>query len=486
MFARIPVVLVPAGSIPAGPASAISASSASTISTSISASIFLLRIMLGPALFAAFGACFVSPGVSLAATFAVNDPGDGPDADLGDGICATVEDRCTLRAAIDEANARPGRDRIDLRAWAGTTVPIQSELPPIRDAAEIDGGDGDAPVLDGRGSVRLLVGLASLRIENVVLKDGLARGGNGSPGGNGSYPGGAGGGAPGLGGGLYFDGAMLEIERVAFIQCVATGGAGGGGGGVVGGGGGIGGDAVTHYEGALGALGGAGGFLGAEGKGGDGVFTIGIGGPRPYRVDGGPFGGGGGGQSRLLGSAWPGWDGVMLGGRGGFGAGGAGAGPSYTYIYTHRSSPGEGGAFGGNGGAHSLDETAGGGGGGGAGLGGGVFVRRGAVTMRECRFVACSARRGMGGVVQYAENGWNGQGKGGAVFVHEGVLVSGGGNVFESNSADDAGGFEGDTHDFYGYPTLRSSVLEHLLFEAGGLPGIDANGDGVIDAADLL
>lgn len=42
-----------------------------------------------------------------AATFVVNSFFDGPDADPGDGVCATADPgppRCTLRAAIMEMN----------------------------------------------------------------------------------------------------------------------------------------------------------------------------------------------------------------------------------------------------------------------------------------------------------------------------------------------------------------------------------------------
>src|SRR5438128_8695966 len=43
------------------------------------------------------------------ATFVVNSTGDGVDASPGDGSCATsIPTECTLRAAIQEANARAG------------------------------------------------------------------------------------------------------------------------------------------------------------------------------------------------------------------------------------------------------------------------------------------------------------------------------------------------------------------------------------------
>ena len=52
-----------------------------------------------------------------AATFTVNSTDDVVDADLGNGLCetATGNGTCTLRAAIQEANALVGADTID--AW---------------------------------------------------------------------------------------------------------------------------------------------------------------------------------------------------------------------------------------------------------------------------------------------------------------------------------------------------------------------------------
>lgn len=42
----------------------------------------------------------------------VDDPRDIVDAAIGDGVCHTALDTCTLRAALQEANAAPGLDRI--------------------------------------------------------------------------------------------------------------------------------------------------------------------------------------------------------------------------------------------------------------------------------------------------------------------------------------------------------------------------------------
>ena len=54
---------------------------------------------------------FASP-----AQFTVNSTADAVDSSVGDGACRTVAGTCTLRAAIQEANALPGADEIQLPA----------------------------------------------------------------------------------------------------------------------------------------------------------------------------------------------------------------------------------------------------------------------------------------------------------------------------------------------------------------------------------
>ncbi len=60
-----------------------------------------------------------------AATFSVNSTADTSDANPGDGVCATAGAVCTLRAAIEEANALAGADQISV---PGGTFILASEL----------------------------------------------------------------------------------------------------------------------------------------------------------------------------------------------------------------------------------------------------------------------------------------------------------------------------------------------------------------------
>ncbi|MEW5989035.1 MAG: choice-of-anchor Q domain-containing protein, partial [Chloroflexota bacterium] len=62
------------------------------------------------------GQAFVYHGSAASATFTVNSTIDAVDANPGDGICATAAGECTLRAAVQEANALAGADAITLPA----------------------------------------------------------------------------------------------------------------------------------------------------------------------------------------------------------------------------------------------------------------------------------------------------------------------------------------------------------------------------------
>ena len=82
-----------------------------------------------------------SAGGARAETFVVDSQQDGVDAAPGDGACATAAGACTLRAAVQESNARPGADEIDLPP--GLYV-LDSTAAPEEDASAA----GDLDVLD--------------------------------------------------------------------------------------------------------------------------------------------------------------------------------------------------------------------------------------------------------------------------------------------------------------------------------------------------
>ncbi len=90
-----------------------------------------------------------SPSLPAAAaqaplTLVVTDAADTPDASPGNGICADSLGRCTLRAAMTEANWRPGEDRIqfNLPGTAPVRIQLTTGLPPV-------GSAGGGAIIDG-------------------------------------------------------------------------------------------------------------------------------------------------------------------------------------------------------------------------------------------------------------------------------------------------------------------------------------------------
>lgn len=80
------------------------------------------RHIAGATLCGIFGISAVLSTAS-AATFVVNALNDAIDNVVGDGVCATAANTCTLRAAVMEANANPDADIIELSIAAPRTAP---------------------------------------------------------------------------------------------------------------------------------------------------------------------------------------------------------------------------------------------------------------------------------------------------------------------------------------------------------------------------
>lgn len=115
-----------------------------------------------------------------AATFTVNSVADGTDATVGDGVCDDGGGTCTLRAALEEANATTAADEITFAIGGGglATITLVTQLPDITQPVLIDGvsqncGTGTCVALDGGGTVE--VGLMLTGAETTVR--GLAVGG---------------------------------------------------------------------------------------------------------------------------------------------------------------------------------------------------------------------------------------------------------------------------------------------------------------------
>lgn len=100
---------------------------------------------------------------SWALTFTVNSTADEVDAAAGDGSCATASGTCTLRAAIQEANAQQGAHEIVLPAGTYTsTIPGQGEEAAATGDLDITGnltitGAGtSATIVDGNALDRVI------------------------------------------------------------------------------------------------------------------------------------------------------------------------------------------------------------------------------------------------------------------------------------------------------------------------------------------
>ena len=94
------------------------------------------------------GGFFNPEPAAPAATFVVNSTADASDATPGNGICETAAGNgvCTLRAAIQEANALAGTDTINFNITSGCapvtnvcTITPASALPTITGPVTING-----------------------------------------------------------------------------------------------------------------------------------------------------------------------------------------------------------------------------------------------------------------------------------------------------------------------------------------------------------
>jgi CSLREA domain-containing protein len=131
---------------------------------------------------------FVSVFAALeagAATFAVNSTSDQSDAVPGNGTCSVMAGICTLRAAIQEANAFAGADVIQIPAGiftlsiagAGDENAATGDLD-IRDDVTIEGAGAGTTIVDGGALDRVLhvqpmnVATLAVTVRDVTLRNG--------------------------------------------------------------------------------------------------------------------------------------------------------------------------------------------------------------------------------------------------------------------------------------------------------------------------
>lgn len=119
--------------------------------------------------------------VAHAATFTVNSTADAVDTAPGDGVCATAGGQCTLRAAIQEANALAGADTIILPGGTysltipgtGENLAATGDLD-ITDDLTITGAGAASTLINGNGIDRGLDIFANVAISGVTIQNGNA------------------------------------------------------------------------------------------------------------------------------------------------------------------------------------------------------------------------------------------------------------------------------------------------------------------------
>jgi len=121
----------------------------------------------------------LSPASLLAASFTVNSTMDAGDADLTDGVCATAGPSpvCTLRAAIEQANANQGDDTITVPANTYTLANGALDIDdPSAGALTLSGEGAGTTIIDGGGTGRVFQISSDAVISGVTIRNGHAVG----------------------------------------------------------------------------------------------------------------------------------------------------------------------------------------------------------------------------------------------------------------------------------------------------------------------
>jgi hypothetical protein len=106
------------------------------------------------------------------ADYVVNAISDGSDADPSDDTCATIDGECSLRAAVEQANATPGAQTIVLADWQ---VLLSSELA-VNGDLNITGLGAGKTVLGSTGSSRIVSVAAGshLTVSDLTIQGGVS------------------------------------------------------------------------------------------------------------------------------------------------------------------------------------------------------------------------------------------------------------------------------------------------------------------------
>lgn len=134
--------------------------------------------------------CFLFTAPVMAVNINVNSNLDGTDVNPGDGLCADVTGSCTLRAAIQEANASAGADTVYLLSdtyvltvgAANEDLAAEGDLD-ITDDLTIIGTGNISTIIDGNATDRIMdVNDARLELKDLTIQNGLLPGSYGDAG----------------------------------------------------------------------------------------------------------------------------------------------------------------------------------------------------------------------------------------------------------------------------------------------------------------
>jgi large repetitive protein len=155
----------------------------------------------------------VAVAAAHAGTYTVNSTADAVDATPGDDVCATAAATCTLRAAVQEANAHAGPDVITLPAGSyalsrtgstedgGDTGDLD-----VHDELQVNGAGAATTIIDGLDGDRVFhVSASTFAIRDVAIRGGRSPEDSGDP-------------FASMGGGVLIDDAAggCTVERVTF------------------------------------------------------------------------------------------------------------------------------------------------------------------------------------------------------------------------------------------------------------------------------
>ncbi len=134
-------------------------------------------LALGLALIAGLGLSIRPPDAAAATlTFQVTTTTDAPDASPGDGICADASGQCTLRAAVQEADAQPSGSVITIVVPTGTFPLKLGVLSLTANTITVQGASGGATTVDGRNASQVfnVSPAASVTLGQVTISHGSA------------------------------------------------------------------------------------------------------------------------------------------------------------------------------------------------------------------------------------------------------------------------------------------------------------------------